>query len=630
MGSGSSKIEMKPFSCNDKYSVRTSPLTFNNLEHKRCVFFPYNYYKDKKHIPRATLTKTFDSSIKNLENDIENQIAMVYDRINQIAPAKILNPIYVAFARKLEYAGSIFDDPSLKKIEIERPENTQTLAIKDFIISFLGEYPNLNDRYKSLSSNRYDFISDKISVIIYFPFLTTEYKFITNFKDIIATSKLFIKILLDSTYSGLPNVNTFDENKQRKELEAAGKSKEFIDYFINEMKRGDSEKFRLNDDLMYLCNEGGCISDIGEDFNVLLPTLGKTDSDNTKVATNQSPFLPSKCFSQTIRYKCGILAPDGNKPLNELMTSEPIMDYLTETLGKYIINKECKLNSNADKDFCEEKADKYANIQETPIDIINKALSYELRNQFSSDYNEDDLNHYSINYSTNVIKELMFLRNTFPGIPEIVFPLYKYIGVNNYTIDPPWGPYFITSYNMTDYGEIILTNNKKFSVNNKYYFFMNDIGHISVNFVDTEQIYYYLSVIYIQQPLSMSFKDKIEVIFADSTSGNHAAKTVLDIDLIIKDDKHREPFNFYLNDEGKLRIFANGFVDATSKAFIDYIDNKIDEYKNYGSKNNKNNNNYLNLYTANNKLDTSKVNIDGAIYLDDPSNASNINIRRSR
>ena len=622
MGSGGSKVEKKEFNC-DKYPVKKTPLTFKNLEHKRCVFFPHNYYKEKKHIPMATLTSTFDSSIKNIENDIEIEIEKVYNKMNEIAPAKILNPIYVAFARKLEYSNNIFDNPTLKQIEIKRPINIERLAIKDYILSFINQNPSLKDGYKSLPSNRYDFISDKITVIIYFPFITTEYKFITNFKDIIATSKLFIKILLDASYSGLPSVNTFDENKQRKEYEKDGKSKELIDYIINENKKKDQENFRLGDDLMILCNEGGCISDIGEDYNTLLPSLGKNDSDNTKVATNQSPFLPSKCLSQTIRYKCGILAPDGNKPLNELMTSEPIMDYLTETLGKYIINTECKIDPNADKVFCEENEDKYANIQETPVDIINKALSYELRNQFSSDFNEGDVNHYSLDYSTNIIKELMFLRNTYPGIPEVVFPLYKYKGINNYTIDPPWGPYFITSDNMTDYGEIIRLNNKKYSVNNKYYLYMNEIGHISVNYIDSNEIYYYLSVINIQGPLSMSFKDKLEVIFIDSFSGNHSSMTVIDIDLIMKDDKHREPFNFYLNDDGKIRIFANGFIDATSKAFIDYIDNKIDEYKTYGSTNN--NNVYLNLYN-NNNIDTKKVNFDRAIY--EENSNSNINIRQ--
>lgn len=525
MGGSSSSIEKKPFECNNKFSIKKTPYTFKNLKHKRCIFFPDNYYREKKHLPSATLTVSFDSTINNLENDIEIELKKVYDNINIHAPSKILNPIYVAFARKLEYVGSIFDNPSLKKIEIDTPTNKQTLAIKDYIMSFLAEYPNLNDRYKALSSNRYDFVNNKIIVIIYFPFITKDYKYITNFKDIITTSKFFSKILLDSSYSGLPNVNTFDENKQRKELEKAGKPKEVIDFIINEIKSKDNQNFRFSDDLLYLCNEGGCISDIGEDFNTLLPSLAKTDSDNTNVAINQSPFLPNKCLAQTIRYKCGILAPSGNKPLEELMTSEPIMKYITESLGKYIINKDCKLNPNADKNFCQTKSDKNANVQETPVDIINKAFSYELRNRFSSDFNKNDLNHYSIDYSTNIIKELMFLRNTYPGIPEVVFPLYKYIGYNDYTINPPWGPYFITSHNMIDYGELIKVNNKKFSLNNQYYLFMNNNGHITVNYVNTEQIFYYLNISNINNPLSMSFNDKIEAIFVDSQSGNHSSMT---------------------------------------------------------------------------------------------------------
>jgi hypothetical protein len=634
MGGSSSKIEKIPFNCN-KYSVKKTPLTFKNLEHKRCIFFPDNYYKQKKHLPSATLSITIDSTLKKLEYDIEIEIKKVYDRINTYAPAKILNPIYVAFARKLEYSGSIFDNNSLKKINVEVPGKNKQLAIKEYISSFLAEYPNYKDRYNSLPSNKYDF-NNKITVIIYFPFITTDYKYITNFKDIISTSMFFVKVLLDASYSGLPDVNTFDENKQRKELEDTKQPQEVIDFLIKNLKENDDTNFRLKDDLMFLCNEGGCISEIGEDFNTLLPTLTKTDSDNTNVATNQSPFLPNKCLAQTIRYKCGVLAPDGNKSLNQIMTSEPIMKYLTESLSKYITNAECKSNPNANKRFCEEKSDKYANIQETPVDIINKAFSYELRNRFSSDYNknEDNLNHYSIDYSINIIKELMFLRNTYPGIPEVIFPLYKYIGVNNYTVNPPWGPYFITPYNMIDYNEVILVNKYKFSVNNKFYLRMNESGYITVNYVDTEQIYYYLSVVNIPSSLSMSFKDKIEIIYIDNVSDNHTAKTVTTINMIKKDDKHREPFNFYLNDEGKLRVFANGFIDATDKTFADYIDNKINEYSLYsgsstdGSSNS--NDNYLKLYGSSNNLNTSLTKKEAAIYEEDPSKTSNINNQKSK
>ena len=132
----------------------------------------------------------------------------------------------------------------------------------------------------------------------------------------------------------------------------------------------------------------------------------------------------------------------------------------------------------------------------------------------------------------------------------------------------------------------------------------------------------------------MSFKDKIEIIYIDNVSGNHTAKTVTTINMIKKDDKHREPFNFYLNDEGKLRVFANGFIDATDKTFADYIDNKINEYSLYsgsstdGSSNS--NDNYLKLYGSSNNWNTSLTKKEAAIYEENPSKTSNINNQKSK
>ena len=235
-------------------------------------------------------------------------------------------------------------------------------------------------------------------------------------------------------------------------------------------------------------------------------------------------------------------------------------------------------------------------------------------------------NHYSIDYSTNVIKELMFLRNTYPGIPEIIFPLYKYIGNNDNVVNPPWGPYFITKYNMINYSEIILVNDYKFSVNNKYFIKMNEKGHIYVSYVETEEIFYFLNIIDIKYPLSMSFTNNIDGIVLDDVSNNQTPRKILNIELVIKDDKHREPYNFYINEEGKIRVFANGFIDATNKAFIEYIDNKIIEYSQFGK--NKKDIDYYKLYGNNNKIDIKKAFIERALYLDQPENASKQNIQK--
>ena len=629
MGGGSSRIENRPFECsNPKYNkIRKTPLTFNRLKHVRCIFFTQESYDANYHIPKSTLSETFVSTLNNLENDIEIKIQEVYNKVSSIAPAKILNPIYVAFARTLEYNGSIFDDPNLKKIEVNFPNNNYSLAIKDFMNSYLNKMknPDLNKKYMTMPMNSYTFVNNRLKVIIYFPFMTADYKYITNFKDIINSSSFFTKVLLDTEFNGLPDVNTFNEAKERAKLQKSKSlTPEVIDYAMNKMKEADNTNFRYSDDLLYLCNEGGCLSESGgEDFNTLLPSLASNDADNDNVAIKMSPFLPNKCLAQTFRYKCGVLGTDNNnKSLPDLMKAEEIIKYLTTSLRKYIINEKCTLEkTDKIRDFCDREADKEVKIQQTPVDIINYTFSYQLRKQFDSDLNKGNVNHYSKDYSINIIKELMFLRNKYPGIQEIVFPLYVYDSINNnLTIDPPWGSLFITSDHIFSYNENIVST--KFSFNNKYYLKMNSRGQITVNYTSNKQIYYYLNVIEYNSPLSMSFSSNISIIHKNAKNGNHETKQITKINLVIKDEKHREPYDFYINDEGKIRVFANGFIDATDKAFIDLIDKKIIEYETYGSEYSSG---FFNSY---NEIDKTKINSEDAIYYDDENNKQLFNYSR--
>jgi len=621
MGGGSSRIENRSFECsNPKYNkIRKTPLTFNRLKHVRCIFFTQESYDANYHIPKSTLSETFVSTLNNLENDIEIKIQEVYNKVSSIAPAKILNPIYVAFARTLEYNGSIFDDPNLKKIEVNFPNNNYSLAIKDFMNSYLDKMknPDLNKKYMKMPMNSYTFVNNRLKVIIYFPFMTADYKYITNFKDIINSSSFFTKVLLDTEFNGLPDVNTFNEAKERAKLQKSKSlTPEVIDYAMNKMKEADNTNFRYSDDLLYLCNEGGCLSESGgEDFNTLLPSLASNDADNDNVAIKMSPFLPNKCLAQTFRYKCGVLGTDNNnKSLPDLMKAEEIIKYLTTSLRKYIINEKCTLEkTDKIRDFCDREADKEIKIQQTPVDIINYTFSYQLRKQFDSDLNKGNVNHYSKDYSINIIKELMFLRNKYPGIQEIVFPLYVYDSTNNnLTIDPPWGSLFITSDHVFSYNENIVST--KFSFNNKYYLKMNSRGQITVNYTSNKQIYYYLNVIEYNSPLSMSFSSNISIIHKNAKNGNHETKQITKINLVIKDEKHREPYDFYINDEGKIRVFANGFIDATDKAFINFIDKKIIEQETYGSEYSSG---FFNSY---NEIDKTKINSEDAIYYDDENN----------
>ena len=647
MGGSNTKIEWNAFKCNGQAIPPSMPLKFKTLKHMRCIFFSQDAYDSRLHIPTSSLTLEFDSSVANLENDIDVYIKNVFDKMNAItgtSDIKVLSPIYIAFSRKLEYSSSVFDDPSIKKVEIEKPDKTDKLAITEVVASFFNKSPdeNLEKKYKSLPMNIYNFNNKKIKVIMYFPFMTNQYKYITNFDDIISSTSWLVNTLLETSFNGLPDVNTFDENKIRKNIEKMNilhKKKNIplitpeqinniVNFYTTNLKEVDKTNFRYRDDLIYLCNEGGCLSESsGEDFNTLLPSLASTDSDNDNSANNMSPFLPNKCLAQTIRYKCGIINADkDNVPIHDLMKSEPIIDYLTSNLRKYKINQDCyfldkKTASQSEINYCNKSADKNPNFNQTPVDIINNALSFQLRALYNSDFNEKEdknenkYNHYSKNYSTNIIKELMLLRNTYPGIQEIVFPLYKYIGKSDYIIEPPWGTLFLTYDHIMFYNENIPTSIRKYSFNNQYYLKMNSKGYIYVKRHSNDQIIYFLNLIPFSKPLTMAFTETISITFKDDITGNENPKNVLDssIKIINKSDKLREPFNLYLNDEGKIRVYANGFLDATDKSFVKYIDDKINEYNNYG-----NNPEYydINNYSKKNKLNKNKLYQDEAIYID--------------
>lgn len=627
MGGGGSKLEINDYNClsDPNIKIKKEAYKFNNLKHVRCLFFTQETYNANYHIPKSTLTLTFDSTISSLENDIERKIKETYNNINNITrrkdggDIKVLSPIYVAFSRKLEYENNIFEDNDIKKIEVNDINNVKyQLAIGDYINSFLNTVnnPNLNTKYKTLPINTYGFSNGKIYVIMYFPFITNEYKYITNFKDIINSSSFFIKTITNTSFNGLPDVSSLDEYQIRKMLENTKRfTPEQIEIEIKKLKVKDEESFRYSDDLMYLCNEGGCISDVGEDFNSILPSLSKNDSDNNNNAEKMAPFLPSKCLAQTVRFKCGILrANTSNKPLRQVMKDGVIIDYLKDALERYIINYNCTINKDKmDKSFCSEKADPKADIQQTPIDIISYAYSYQLRKIYSSDLNEKDKNHYSKSYNTNIIKELMFLRNEYPGIQEIVFPLYIYNGQNNYVANPPWGALFLTKDQIFYYSESIDVNRRIFSFNNKYYLSMNENGLIYVYNYESKTIYYYLNIIPYPNSISFIITDNISIIFKDN-KGNQQSANVLnrDMKIIVKDEKHKEPYTFYLNDDGKIRVYANGFIDATDKKFSDLIDDKINEYSLYG-----NSPNYLSSFNRNNELNKNKLNLDdNPIYLD--------------
>ena len=87
MGGGGTKIVVNDYNCLSDRNIRIKrePYKFNNLKHVRCLFFTQDSYNANYHIPKSTLTLTFNTFISELENQIEDKIKETYDRINSIA-----------------------------------------------------------------------------------------------------------------------------------------------------------------------------------------------------------------------------------------------------------------------------------------------------------------------------------------------------------------------------------------------------------------------------------------------------------------------------------------------------------------------------------------------------------------
>jgi len=207
-----------------------------NLAFMKCVFFTYQQFNlDKIHIPKQSLYIEEEIDIRNpsdLErnmNRIIDDIYMNLNRGNGGKPMKIPAPIFALVGRKLDYDKSIFDGEMLKipyktpfvyGKETITPSQDGSLAIvsyfKSFFKSGLGEQPKDEDNYKRSLAVSYKF-KGRVKLIVYIPYMTNKYKYVTNFTDIINSSRFVYSIITNDNFLNFKKVlnilNEFFETK---------------------------------------------------------------------------------------------------------------------------------------------------------------------------------------------------------------------------------------------------------------------------------------------------------------------------------------------------------------------------------------------------------------------------------
>lgn len=597
-------------SCNQ---IPSSRINIDSLIFKKCIFMTNDQYNVQKiHKPKQILfiekliyansTIDIDNTIYNIIDEIQYNLNNKYKKTN----LKIPHPIFVIIGRELDESSNLFDN----EIFIPKPNTDLTyvkygktqipkiydnkLAILDYINGFFNSgISNKSDEYKYNSSIIKSFkFKGNIRIFLYVPYLTNEYKFISNLSDITNSFYFFRTLIYSNIYMNISRTSTFNSDEYKKKLLKNGFDENLIDYLIKNITDTDRIKYPLYNDLMNLCYEGGCLSDIGDDFNSLIPKFTNDDDTNNKNATDKSPFMPNKCLSKTNGFLCNIKYADNNKDIHSFI-QEKVMKDIQENLSSYteITNKvERKI------EISQEESDKITKFS-SPINLIISIINKFIKDNYSDNRKDGGKNHYSKDYSQNIIKELAFLNNL-NGIPEFVMSLY--IFKETKMIDKiaymPFGLKLPTEDNIFNFDDIIPVNKIIKSINDKYGMILIPNGFVFVFDIQKNEILYFLNKTFIINPLHMTIQENGILISYINNDGNTINRNYLYnlSSLVDNCNDCNPPFSLILNTEGDIHIYANGFYDATSKELDNFIKkekefiNNIKKSKNFNINNEQN------------------------------------------
>jgi len=596
----------------NKGQRRNKPYEFKSLTFKKCIFLTDDQFNKNQILePKYTLfiKKIISAnSVNDIDNAIINELNIIYEKLVNIynPSVKIPYPIFIMIGRELEKSSSLFDNNDMFPIINFKPYSPTAIkygnaiinktggqmVILDYIKGFFNSGSSTDtdiEKYNKSMINSYEFIGN-VRIYIHIPFLTNECKFISNLSDLTDKFIFFDTIINSDFYLNITRTSTFNDDKFRKAMEKAKMNKKMIDLIIKIIKTNDQRKFSLYDDLNNLCFDGGCVSDVGDDFNSLLPSFTDDEDTNTKNARDKSPFMPNKCISKTNGYLCNVRFVEGNKDINEYV-KENIMSEITENLinHQFISNL---LDNNIDLD--EETSKKINDL--SPVNLVVSVINNFLKNFYSNDLNEDEkekqmtekekkkikLNHYSRDYSENIIKELAYLKKM-NGIPEYVMSLYFFniTALVDKIAYMPFKTNFPTNENVLNFDDERQVNDVIYSLNRKYAMILFGNGLIPIYNLETKQIIYFFNRNLVVNPLGMYVKEDGLYISYENSQGNTQKENKLFIKLVEKCEYCNPPYSLILNDEGFIRIYGNGYYDATSLAFKNYIDDEIIYTKNF-------------------------------------------------
>lgn len=673
MGGGSSKVTEEPY-----VDKSTDTAQSDLLKWKRCVYMSQLQYTKKSHINNNMLC------ITDITTDVDTfVINKIKDIASKLPNGKVPAPIYVMYAKKLEYNGTIFGDcideaqpysllvEEIKTLMIRMMSSIipQTISINsqlqvantslivtnmqlnmaknspvqfkddnkisiltsqvqtikdniatlnsdkdainaqsDTIKSRLVEITNLKKNFKCIkddnlqkyldiskrlfddmkslySSELSKFTFDKnknYQVVIYVPNLNSNNFYFSNFRDYTMHNEWmssFIKddLLLYNIISiSDPTVDKLRALYDDPSTKSNQMLKSMIENIIRIFITIQEKQFPFVKELTQSCFKKGCVSDYGEDLDQIVPGFTK-DAGQRKLNSNaKAPYYPSKCLRQP-NYKENMF--DDNDEFKKKM--------IDNLLGKCLEDY-----NNAVKGLDSSGTPPVFDTEPLLVDQFKKcAIQYRFKEK--GNFNPDDgTDNYSVAYNQKILGELSLRKYSYPGVQEVIFPLFRLNETNTSVRDfityMPWGNKLLTKdYALNINTDAILEDIPLKSMNDVYKLIIptknvpTQLLH-KICVFKNNNIFYTLS----DESFNNCFNKKLK--FEDSgslklygstmiggtpTEGLQWGMIVTDVSLAL------QPVSLGFNpDNGKLVVFDNGLNIVTSATLSNRMEKSMGDY----------------------------------------------------
>jgi hypothetical protein len=566
MGGGGSK--------ENKIQYIPNKLTTKLLEHKRCIYMTFSEYKNNIFKPiensilyieknvnvfkyksesnfsekdKYQLLKSFtDDNIfpnyKNIkESSTENKFDIfsfmkaignpdvtdaILDILNDLSYkyGKLALPVYVMYAKKLEYDGTYLDN--WLKTNKKDDKFLQKYMKKDHSNNIFAKY----------------IWKGNINLNIYFPNMDNKGRILTNLKSF-RNQNMWMKSLVidDDLLYSIYSVDSYDFERIKKSIPSS--LFERLKVIIIEKNK---KQYLFKHDQQNICYNHGCISEVGENLDSLIPGYSSSEVIMNNNVNSKSPYMPKKCLRPFDLAENGF---GDNQSFYDELSNEIFKDDDDGCYNIWLKNKKLMDQNKVDE--------LDTNIEPELMDAIDTFLvKYILENK-----RED--NNYS-KWNNKILKELGKRSQIVPGIQEFVLPLFK-LKIDNYDIEKyfyslPWGNKLLPlNYGLADGEE---NNNEIISSNGKFWMKIDSNGKLKM-YNNGNEFYIFNNKLFGITNAIVKFENGFLNIYG--LDKNLTQIQVFQIQLV--KGVFREPLSLIINDNGKLSVFENGFYNVLDEDF---------------------------------------------------------------